>query len=196
MNVNTRWNLFATTAVALLLLVPASCAPPVAVVEPSASPADTEFRATDSPPAPPSATAEPTSSPTATEFRPTDTPSTPPVPEAEGEATSVPFPPTEKEVAGDQGEVGTLVAIARADLARRLSVPDAEITIQSVEEVMWPNAGLGCPQPGYEYIQVITPGYKILLAASGRTYSYHANPGTLILLCTKGTPELPIISIE
>jgi hypothetical protein len=189
MKTEVRWSPFSSAAAALILLVAVACTPPVAMEEPTASPTPTESWPTDTPSAP-------AASPTATEFRPTDTPSAPADPEAEREETpSVPLPPTE-QVGDDQGEVGRLVAIARSDLVRRLGVPESGITVQSVEEVMWPNAGLGCPQPGFEYAQVITPGYKILLGASGRTYSYHANPRALILLCTKGVPEVPVILIE
>jgi hypothetical protein len=189
MKTEVRWNPFSAAAVALILLVAVACTPPVAMEEPTTGPTSTESWPTDTPSAP-------ASSPTATEFQPTDTPSAPADPESEREETlSVPPPPTE-QVGDDQGEVGGLVAIARSDLARRLGMPEAGITVQSVEEVMWPNAGLDCPQPGFEYAQVITPGYKILLRASGRTYSYHANPRSLILLCTKGVPEVPIILLE
>ncbi|MCS7039086.1 MAG: hypothetical protein NZP34_05745, partial [Caldilineales bacterium] len=61
------------------------------------------------------------------------------------------------------------VRIAAADLG--LS-PEA-ITVESVEELDWPDASLGCPQPGMLYAQVITPGYRVIVSAGGRTYAVH-----------------------
>jgi hypothetical protein len=70
---------------------------------------------------------------------------------------------------------------AVADLAASLSVNPAAITVQVVEPIEWPDASLGCPQPGLVYIQVITPGQRIVLEANGQTYEYHAGRGRVIL---------------
>ena len=63
--------------------------------------------------------------------------------------------------------------LAVADLAARLSVNPAAITVQVVEPIEWPDASLGCPQPGMMYAQVITPGYRIVLEVNGKSYEYH-----------------------
>jgi hypothetical protein len=78
------------------------------------------------------------------------------------------------------------VALARADLARRLKT-EAAIAVESVEAVDWPSTALGCPQPGMMYAQVITPGYKVILVAGGQHYSYHTDQGTKAVLCEKET---------
>lgn len=54
--------------------------------------------------------------------------------------------------------------------------PDA-ITVESVEELDWPDASLGCPQPGMLYAQVITPGYRVIVTAGGQTYAVHLDAG-------------------
>lgn len=76
------------------------------------------------------------------------------------------------------------IETARADLARRTGVAPAMITLARVEAVDWRDSSLGCPQPGQMYLQVITPGYLILLEAAGRTYEYHTDrEGRHVVLC-------------
>lgn len=75
----------------------------------------------------------------------------------------------------------TILELAVTDLAGRLGITPSAITVRQVIEVEWPDASLGCPQPGMMYAQVITPGQRIVLQASGRTYEYHAGQGHVIL---------------
>ncbi len=65
--------------------------------------------------------------------------------------------------------------LAIADLASRLNIAPETIIVRAVESVDWSDASLGCPQPGYMYAQVITPGYRITLEAGGQTYAYHTS---------------------
>src|SRR5687767_2291521 len=44
-----------------------------------------------------------------------------------------------------------MVEQAIKDLARRLALSLDQITLVSAEAVVWPDAGLGCPQPGMAY---------------------------------------------
>ncbi|NDJ78458.1 MAG: SH3 domain-containing protein, partial [Chloroflexi bacterium] len=57
----------------------------------------------------------------------------------------------------------------------------------------YPDASLGCPQPGFDYAQVITNGYQITFEYSGVTYDYRAaRDGSQVFLCsTSGTPTQP-----
>lgn len=82
-------------------------------------------------------------------------------------------------------EAGRLVQMAKEDLARRLEIPITEISVLSVEAVDWPDTSLGCPQPGMAYAQVITPGFLIVLEASGQTYDYHTDEDSSVVLCQK-----------
>lgn len=72
-------------------------------------------------------------------------------------------------------------ALAIADLAQRLGLPESAITVRTVESVEWPDASLGCPRPGMMYAQVITPGYRIVLEAAGQTYEYHTSQSHVVL---------------
>ncbi|GIV77548.1 MAG: hypothetical protein KatS3mg050_1942 [Litorilinea sp.] len=78
-----------------------------------------------------------------------------------------------------------LVQQAMADLAQRLSIPTEEITLVSYEEVVWPDASMGCPQPGMAYIQVPQDGARIVLQAGGQTYVYHSGGNRPPFLCTQ-----------
>lgn len=74
----------------------------------------------------------------------------------------------------------TIAAEARRDLAGRLNVATDAVKVVRVEAVDWPDASLGCPQPGMMYAQVITPGYRLILEVAGRTYTYHASESRVI----------------
>jgi hypothetical protein len=76
------------------------------------------------------------------------------------------------------------IAAAVADLSEKTGVPPAEITLVSVEAVEWSDSSLGCPQEGFMYAQVITPGYLIVLEANGEQFTYHTDQqGKSIVLC-------------
>ncbi|MEW5958909.1 MAG: hypothetical protein AB1801_14345 [Chloroflexota bacterium] len=75
------------------------------------------------------------------------------------------------------------LAAAIAHLAEKAGVPAEEIKLISMEAVEWSDASLGCPQPGYMYAQVITPGYLIILEAQGEEYEYHTDQKTNVVLC-------------
>jgi len=72
-------------------------------------------------------------------------------------------------------EVVALIDKARQDLSTRAGVSPGDITVRSIQEVQWRDGSLGCPQPGMNYIMVITPGYLIMLEAKGQPYEYHAS---------------------
>jgi hypothetical protein len=72
----------------------------------------------------------------------------------------------------------TAVGQAVDDLAQRLGVQPDEITVVSGEVVTWPDAGLGCHEPGRMYAQVLVDGARIVLAHGGRKFSYHTGGRT------------------
>lgn len=65
--------------------------------------------------------------------------------------------------------------LARHDLAKKLAVDERKIETKSVKPTTWPDASLGCPEPGMMYAQMETPGFLIELASGGKTYRYHAD---------------------
>jgi len=67
------------------------------------------------------------------------------------------------------------VVAAAESLAASLDLPASEIVVLAVEEVTWPNSGLGCPKPGMMYAQVLTPGYRVILQAGSQAAIYHTD---------------------
>lgn len=72
---------------------------------------------------------------------------------------------------------------ARANLAQRLGQQLETVRLVSVESVQWPDASLGCPQPGQLYAQVVTPGFRVVLRAAEQVYTYHTDRGERVVLC-------------
>jgi len=78
-----------------------------------------------------------------------------------------------------------LVDMAVADLAEKLGVAALSITLEAARLVTWPDSSLGCPQPGMEYLQVLTDGSVIELSAGGTVYEYHTGGNQYVpFLCT------------
>ena len=70
-----------------------------------------------------------------------------------------------------------LVSTARSELARRLEIDEAEITLVGAGFVTWPSGALGCPEPDMMYTQALVPGYRIRLRAEGAIHHYHGSEG-------------------
>jgi hypothetical protein len=81
-------------------------------------------------------------------------------------------------------------AAAIADLAAREGVEPAAITTVSVEEVTWRDSALGCPEPGMNYLQVLTDGVRIVLELDGVRYEYHGGGSRPVFYCANPEPPL------
>jgi hypothetical protein len=77
-----------------------------------------------------------------------------------------------------------VVAQAKADLAERLGIDAAQVTVVSSTSVTWPDGSLGCPKPGMHYTQALVEGSRTVLEAGGKQYDYHAGNGRPPFLCT------------
>jgi hypothetical protein len=69
----------------------------------------------------------------------------------------------------------TLGVQAQEDLSQLLGISLDGVTVVSMEAVEWPDSSLGCPEEGMMYLQVITPGYRIVVAGEGQEYVYHTD---------------------
>jgi len=76
------------------------------------------------------------------------------------------------------------VQTATEDLARYLGVSTDIIDWVSFEEVLWPDAALGCPEPDMSYSQAVVAGSLIVFEVEGDVYEYHAAQGTDPFLCS------------
>ena len=111
-----------------------------------------------------------------------------------GLAPSLPEEPAGAD-SGHPPEFAGAVRIAVNDLAERLGVSASAISVLSVEEVVWPDAAIGCPQPGGVYAQVMTDGLKIVLGHEGAEYAYHRGDAIEPFLCIQlelAEPDDPV----
>ena len=76
-----------------------------------------------------------------------------------------------------------LIEMTKTDLANRQAVAVDEIILLETMEVEWSDSSLDCPQPGMEYLQVITPGYRIVLQVNEQPYEYHTNRDAYFVYC-------------
>ncbi|OGO33256.1 MAG: hypothetical protein A2Z16_17590 [Chloroflexi bacterium RBG_16_54_18] len=90
------------------------------------------------------------------------------------------FPGTEQSI---DPAMDPLIQMAKADLATRLGVPESEIEVLEARAVVWPDAALGCPQPGMSYIQIPFDGGLIVLDVGGQEYNYHTGGNDGLFLC-------------
>ena len=85
-----------------------------------------------------------------------------------------------------QGEINDLLVAKAKEMLNQMpgieGVGD-DVSLVTVETMQWRDSSLGCPREGVQYLQVITPGYLILLQAGDRQYEFHADTGTAVVLC-------------
>ncbi len=80
-------------------------------------------------------------------------------------------------------EAQPAVDAARAAAAVRLGVPADQLTVERAEARDWSDSSLGCPQPGRMYLQVITPGYLVIVAGGGKRLEFHTDARALAVFC-------------
>ncbi|MCP5094157.1 MAG: hypothetical protein GY943_01255 [Chloroflexi bacterium] len=94
-------------------------------------------------------------------------------------------------VPGQPGQDLEIVQNAIVDLSQRLGIDETEISFSHMVEVQWPNSGLGCPQPGMSYLQVITNGSQIVLNVGDQAHYYHTSGLSKFIYCEDGKPVAP-----
>jgi hypothetical protein len=94
-------------------------------------------------------------------------------------------------VAGSMSSDGSLGSTPPAlqaileDAAIRSGVDRGNLQVPRMEPVEWPDSGLGCPQPGQFYLQVITPGWLIEVRGGGKIFEYHTDGDDRFVLCAE-----------
>lgn len=92
----------------------------------------------------------------------------------------------------DSANLQILINRTKEDLANRLSIAVEEIVLAEITEVEWSDSSLDCPQPGMSYLQVVTPGYRILLQVNDRFHEYHSNEDSFFVYCESQSPPAPL----
>lgn len=79
--------------------------------------------------------------------------------------------------------INAALADLSAKVGRTLTLNDLDTW--TYEQKNFPDPGLGCPQPGILYAQVITGGFQITLVYAGTAYDYRvSNDQTIVVLCS------------
>jgi hypothetical protein len=125
-------------------------------------------------------------------------PTTGATPIADEEPTTVPSEsPLEEPTPAADGEELDAGALVRQILAQQLQLNLDQIEIVSVEAVDWPDACLGVYTADMMCAQVITPGYRVILAVDGQQYEYHTNlDGSSVQLASAPEANVGEILIE
>ena len=78
------------------------------------------------------------------------------------------------------------VAAAVAQLAAELGVAESEIEVVSLEGTEFTDSCLGLGQPDESCLQVMTPGWLLMLGAAGQTYEVHTDgTGQVVRIATQ-----------
>jgi hypothetical protein len=186
----------------LLVCVLSACGSQSSTIAETSQPEDEEERSpeqlvTDTAPVePPPMPTEPPSAPTEGSEPPLPPPPLPVTPTVEaGETRQLsPLPlPVQPGPIGEPdpvpGEVPEdLLTKILTDLQEREGIDREEIVIERAEAVVWRDGSLGCPKPGMMYLQVLTPGYFVVLRVGDDLYNYHASESEYFFLCEQSLP--------
>lgn len=84
-----------------------------------------------------------------------------------------------------------VIETAGAMAREKSGQPQAAVRVVEAHEVRWASSALGCPGPGQSYLDVLTPGYLVVLEIDGQAYRYHAGRAGAPFLCPEGRSEPP-----
>ena len=76
---------------------------------------------------------------------------------------------------GLTGQTPEAVQAAVVSLSQALSTAESQVQVISYEQEQWPDSCLGLAEPGEMCLQVITPGWLIVLHTDGRQYEIHTD---------------------
>ena len=95
-----------------------------------------------------------------------------PVDGAAGAPADQTFGPPRSDTAAAPDPVAEAV---RRFVATARGVDLAEVRFVTLEAVTWPDSSLGCPEPGQLYLQVLTPGYRVVVEVGGDPLTVHTD---------------------
>lgn len=111
------------------------------------------------------------------------------------QGTAIPVIPTDIVVAPTPFDAPLLppaaALAAQKALAGQLGVGVDEIIIAKIEQVEWSDSCLGLGGPAESCLQVITPGFRVILAHNGTGYTFHTNADGSVL---RQGEEVPVQS--
>ncbi len=83
---------------------------------------------------------------------------------------------------------------ALSDLSKRVghTVAITDLANWSFQQEIFPNAGMGCPQPGAVYAEVQTPGVQFTLVYNGTAYDYRVSADQQRVVLCNSTVATPV----
>ncbi len=73
-------------------------------------------------------------------------------------------------------------------------MPLDSVSVLESEAVTWPDSGFGCSGPDESTLQVLTPGFRIVLVAGERQLEYRGDRRGHFSLCPEGRGGPPVES--
>ena len=81
---------------------------------------------------------------------------------------------------------GDVVERLRNEAARQAGVPLDSVSVLESEPVTWPDSGFGCGGPQESTLQVLTPGFRVVMQAGDRRLEYRGDRRGHFSLCPEG----------
>ena len=78
-----------------------------------------------------------------------------------------------------------------ADARLRAGAGRGDVHLVLSQPVTWPDASLGCPEPGRMYTQSLVSGYLLRVQAGAALLEYHAGAGGRWLYCPADRATAP-----
>ncbi len=80
----------------------------------------------------------------------------------------------------------------RDDVAAQTGTSRAAVRVTSSEAVTWADSALGCGNASESALQVLTPGYRVVLEVQGRQFAYHSDRRGNFRRCPLGQSAPPV----
>jgi hypothetical protein len=93
-------------------------------------------------------------------------------------------------VAPESLPVGLLDTLRR-EAANAADADPAEVRVVSVDAVTWPDSSLGCGRADESALQVLTPGYAVVVEVRGAQFTLHTDRRGAVRLCPPGIAAVP-----
>jgi hypothetical protein len=109
-------------------------------------------------------------------------------------ATPVPTVVTIEATATTEGDMSvnptssSLAEQAIALVSQTTGIPSEELAVVSTQTLEWPDSSVGCPEPGGNYLQVLTEGVKVVVEGHGKSFAVHGTSANNLFICNNPKP--------
>jgi hypothetical protein len=100
---------------------------------------------------------------------------------------ALPAPPTAATPPNTAAAMpGDIIERLRGEAARHAGMPLESVSVLESEAVTWPDSGFGCSGPQESTLQVLTPGFRVVMQAGDRRLEYRGDRRGHFSLCPEG----------